>query len=310
MQHLLRFTFWLFLIACFFPFTRVLGIGTTTQPNALLLSVFPLLFIAGFRKAPIPIWMYTFVLFFALLIFLSSEISFFEVRDLFHYFSILLIAWASYKFLLWSDGIPYKIFRNVVFIWLGVGLIQFFVYPSFLSFTVTEMRSNQLMGRGITGLATEPTHYATIMGLFLVIYLLNGFYKKGWFLGFLLIFQIIVLARSATVVGVLALSFCILLVINLFFLSLRRLLSILMLFALLVVVGTGVRYALRDARIFRLMDVSLSSPKRLIEYDFSVNERVRHAVLPIVSLFDNKLLPGKFGTFNEYSDQVKSEGRY
>ncbi len=134
MKHekvILLFCGWIFLIFCFFPYVSIIGINTTTQPNALIFSIFPIVFIKS-NRLPKELFIFGVVFGFATLFLFISDLSFLSFRDWANYLSMFFVTFAAYNFLRYINGLPYKFFYSVVCIWLFVGLVQMFLYPSFL----------------------------------------------------------------------------------------------------------------------------------------------------------------------------------
>jgi hypothetical protein len=51
--------------------------------------------------------------------------------------------------------------------------------------------------------------------------------------------------------------------------------------------------------MYKIIEIAFSNPE-LILLDESINERLNHALFPIINLYDNNLLPRGFGNFNKY----------
>ena len=129
----------LFLIFCFFPYVKLLPLGTDSQPYALLLGM--ILLPLYLRKEIKPEFLaLLLVALFSAGIAIFSPWDFNTVRSFINYLSLFVVSFVTYHFLKKKGGLPYVFFRNVVYIWFGVGIIQLFIYPSFLSFFGSERR--------------------------------------------------------------------------------------------------------------------------------------------------------------------------
>lgn len=298
---------WLFLVFCFFPYVSVLGLSTTAQPNALLFSIFPIVFIRS-NELPKELYLFGVVFCFATLLLLFSDLSFLSFRDWANYLSLVFISLSTYKFLRYINGLPYKFFYAVVCIWLFVGIVQTFIYPSFLSFLVHQMRGAFLDGRGVTGLSSEPTYYGLMLGLFFVIYLINNYYERSKFLGFLILFQMFLLSRSTTVITLFLLALGVFIVSHR--INLKLILSVAVLSIIIPVFMALTINWYKELRIYKVSQIILDNPERILAADFSVSERVNHVVFPIVGMVENRFLPSGFGTFGKYLTEKKDSGQY
>lgn len=300
---------WLFLVFCFFPYLSFLGLNTTTQPNALFFSIFPIVFIRS-NDLPKELFLLGIVFCFATFILLLSDLSFLSFRDWANYLSLVLISLGAYKFLCYIDGLPYKFFYSVVCIWLFVGTIQTFLYPKFLSFLVHQMRGALSDGRGVTGLSTEPTYYGLMLGLFFVIYLINNWYDRSRFLGFLILFQLFFLSRSSTVIIIFAFALGLFVLILMLRLNLKLILSVSVLSIIISIFMIFTIDLYKESRIYKISQIVLDRPERILAADFSVSERVNHVVFPIVGMIENRFVPAGFGEFGKYLTEKKDSGEY
>lgn len=303
------FVGWLFLIFCFFPYVSLLGLNTSTQPNALFFSIF-LIFLIKPNRLPKELILFGIVLGFATLILLVSDLSFLSFRDWANYLSLVLITFGAYNFLCYINGLPYKFFYSVVGIWLLVGIIQMFVNPTFLSFLFHQARGALFDGRGVTGLSPEPTYYGLMLGLFFIVYLINKWYERSRFLGFLILFQMFYLSRSATVMAFFVLALGIFLFILMLRFNLKSIASFSAFFIIIAAFLILTADYYKELRIYQVSEIILEHPERLLATDYSVSERVNHILFPIVGMFENKFLPHGFGKFGKYLTEQKDSGRY
>lgn len=299
----------IFAFFCLCPYISVFGLQTTTQPNALLFSIFPLLMIKT-ERVPREIYVFSAVAIFATLVLLISDLSFLSLRDWANYISLVVISLASYKYLIYSKGLSYKFFYTIVVLWLAVGLIQTFVMPNFLSFLFSKMRGSLSGGRGVTGLSTEPTYYGLIMALFFVMYLINRWYKKSKILGVLILFQCLFLSKSSTAIAMMVMATGGLLVFQIFQLRLK---IIMFLGAGIVLVGLVIsqtKELYKGTRINEIVELVVSNPEIILAKDYSVAERVNHMVFPVISLYEAKLFPYGYGKFGDYLSEKRESGEY
>jgi hypothetical protein len=289
---------WIFLIFCFFPYLSFLGLNTTTQPNALAFSVFPIFFIKS-GVLPREVFIFGFVLIFSTFVLLLSDLNFLSFRDWANYLSLFFITFGVYKFLRYINGLPYKFFYSVVCIWLLVGAVQTFLYPRFLAFLVHQMRG-VATGRGVTGLSTEPTYYGLMLGLFFVVYLINNWHERSKFLGFLILVQIFFLAKSSTTIVVFITALGVFVLVLLMKLNWKVIFTVSALF----LAGSIFTYLTidlyRESRIYKISEIVLDRPERILAVDLSISERVNHVIFPVIGLVEGGGVPRGFGKFNNY----------
>lgn len=300
---------WLFLVFCFFPYVSFLGLNTTTQPNALFFSIFPIILIRS-KGLPKELFIFGIVFCFSTFILLLSDLSFLSFRDWANYLSLVFVSLGAYKFLRYINGLPYKFFYSVVCIWLFVGAIQMFLYPKFLSFLFHQMRGALLDGRGVTGLSTEPTYYGLMLGLFFVIYLVNNWYSRSKFLGFLILFQIFFLSKSTTVIAIFLIAAGLFILISMLRLKMKLIMSVVAISLLVSIFLASSTNLYKESRIYRISQIMRNHPEIILAIDFSVSERVNHVVFPVVGMVENLLLPAGFGNFGKYLTEKKDSKEY
>lgn len=302
-SYMKRFVVFAFLLSCFFPFLRVIPFNADNQPNAILLGVAVLLALRQMKMKREFVLLFGTLLFaFGCLLFSSPDsigLSLFLV-----YFNLFFIPYVSYLSLDYVNGIPYSFFKKIIWIWGGVGLIQRFVNPKFLTFLLYRSGENMLgTGRGITSLAVEPTYYGMICLILMMMVYMNFQSEakyKHWiaFLGV----QLVVFTMSTTCLLILIAS-------GICFAVYRLLLSenrIKILFVSIVIVG-GIYYVLStyvvtlDLRFANAVRKLLEEdPSNFIVMDESVNNRFMHAFYPIKGFFDNWGMPHGFAGYGNY----------
>lgn len=301
MRHekiIILFFGWIFIFFCFFPYLSFLGLNTTTQPNALIFSIFPVFFIKS-NVLPKEIFIFGIVFSFATFVLLLSDLNFFSFRDWANYLSLFFITLGTYKFLRYVNGVPYRFFYSVVCIWLFTGIVQTLLYPRFLSFLVHQMRG-VATGRGVTGVSTEPTYYGLMMGLFFVIYLINSWHKRSKFLGFLILFQIFFISKSSTTIVVIAAALSFFALILLMRINLKVILTVFALFVMTSIFTFLTIDLYKESRMYKISQIVVDRPERILAVDLSVSERVNHVIFPIVGLVEGWGLPRGFGKFHGY----------
>ncbi|MGI9179358.1 MAG: hypothetical protein ACR2H9_02420 [Longimicrobiaceae bacterium] len=296
-----------FIFFVFFPYAQLLPLQTDTQPYALLISILAVLAVR-IRRLPLEILLLLPVLLFSLPLALLGEASLTAVRSLGNYFSVFLIACASYVLLKAAGGFSVAAFKAIVVIWFAVGFIQTFFYADFLVFlTPRAVGTAGLFGRGVVGLSPEPTHYGTYCIFLLILTLLLARVKllsrrESAILAALLVVQITVFAQSAMTVLLLVLFAGLYVGINFF--SLRKLVTSLVVLALL---GGGLAAVLsrgwaplEATRVYSLLTRLFEDPMLVLMIDQSVNDRFFHIFFSFYGFFENFGLPHGYTAWTEH----------
>lgn len=288
---------------CFFPFLNILQLPIDSQPNALIIAIVVLIINPRFVLYKIPLNLILLFLIFciATIQLFSSEFIFESFTSYISYISLIIVPLAVYIVLVKQDGLSFKLFYRVVLIWSFVAVVQKFFLPEFLSFLQFRSSGSSLMGRGVTSLAPEPTYFGTVITLFLIIYFLNSFNKNSILLLWVLIIDLVFFSISSTVIAVILISTFIYYVIDFlrFKFSFKRIVILFFIFFLILLIGVFLESIEPDIRLFKIVGVVFSSPE-LILLDESINERLNHALFPVINLYDNYLLPGGYNNFDKY----------
>ena len=128
-----RFLIYLLIIFSILPYIQVLPLGTDSQPNALLVSMCLFPFCCSWKMNK-NLALLLLLAIISLIVLFISPLTFGSIRSLINYFSLFFITYVTYLALKRNNGIPYKLFSILVYIWFFVGTIQLLVYPSFMSF--------------------------------------------------------------------------------------------------------------------------------------------------------------------------------
>jgi hypothetical protein len=287
------------LFFCFFPYLDLLHLPTDTQPNALIFSL-PVFFFLIHKKIP-TYYLISFLLFIvAGLIFISSDFEFGSFLSFSNYFSVLVVPVTVFFVLKTINGLSYKFFSNCVYVWGVVGLIQKFLYPNFLNFLLS--RSSDILestGRGVVGLAPEPTYYGSIVILFFIIYLLNFYRKRDYFLIFILFIQLFVFAISTTAILVLGISVLIFLMLFLVRIKFKFFIYFIAILFLLIGTFSIIMSYYSGSRFYKLATIVISSPE-LVFFDQSISERFNAIYFSIGSLFENYGFPYGYNYYKIY----------
>lgn len=300
---------YLTIVFCLLPYLSILGFDTDTQPNALL-SSFALHFLIKKEKMPILIYYGYFILLVASVVLVISGFDTLNLKDWANYLSFALIISAVYLFLNYINGEYFLFFKSIIYLWLITGIIQFFVYPRFMTFLVYRTSGVLLGGRGITGLTPEPTYYGLTMLSFLVIYLMREWYKRDKYLGIIILFQILFLSRSSTAIMVLIFS---ILVYSLYLLFSLKLKTIFYISILLFTIVTTILYfksSFSSTRLYTVYLLLSQNPFLIISRDYSVSERINHVIFPFIGSAENIFIPRGFGVFGNYIIEKSQSNEY
>ena len=299
----------LLIVFCFFPFLNILRLPIDSQPNALVLS-FLILFI-NYRTIiyhlPTNLLYLIIIFLVATIVLFFSNYTFVTFTSYISYLSLCFIPLAVYISLKKINGLSFDFFKKVILIWGLVGLIQRIYNPEFLKFLQYRGNGSAMMGRGVNSLAPEPTYYGTVIALFIVIFVINNFFEKKniiWFI--LLLFQLFIFSISSTIIAVFFITSCIYVFVNLFRINFKNKFFYITFFisALLIIIFKNNFDFISSTRIYKIINIIYSRPE-LIMLDQSINERFNHAFFPIVSLYDNIMIPYGFGNFKNYiSDKI------
>ena len=297
----------LFLIFCFFPYLRILPFNIDSQPNALILSM--VIFILNFKgKITKSLGSLLLMLVSALPLMVISNLNMLGLKAFIPYFSLFFVSYATYQVLKNLGGIPYKLFKCVVFVWFIVGLIQSTIYPSFCE--VFLYRSDNLKmlatGRGVTSLAVEPTFYGMIcIFLFMINYLNFSECEQKKLIDLLLIIQIIFFSKSTTCFIIVILSVLMYGVFKLFVSKHKiRWLYLLLLCGGVVAFTFSFLLQHSEIRFAKALMYMVENPQTFVLMDVSVNIRFVHAVFPILGFIENGFMPHGLGVFNEYLNEL------
>lgn len=304
-----RFFVILFLFSCFFPYLRLLPLSTDHQPNAFLLGCLLLVVLRPKKMQWEFVLLFWGVLCGLICLFITSPNST-GISIFFVYLNLFLLPYISYISMSYIGGLPFSLFKTVVWIWGSVGFIQRFIYPKFLFFLLNRSPEEGLAhGRGGVGLAVEPTYYGMICLILMMILYLNFRNEKGCkFLMLFLIIQLVVFTMSTTcMLLIMGVSMCFAIYRILF--SKRRFQILL----ISIMFGVGIYYLLSiyittlDIRFANAIRQLLEDPSNFIIMDESVNGRFMHAFYPIKGFLDNWGMPHGFDGYESYLHKMSHD---
>lgn len=298
---------WYFFVLCPF-FSPLFRFPMDIQPWALIISF---LIIAINRKVKTCPYIYyvLFMTFIATGIFLLSLINLkttfsLVFRKYMNYISFLIVLAAGYNIFLEQDGPKESWIKPIILIWLFVGLLET-MFPTVSSLIMPGSRTTE--GRGVVGLAMEPSFYGYMAFFFFIIALQFENKKERVLYCFLSIIQIVLMAKSAVSIlyfFVFVLIWCLqnfgLRMIKNVKKAIITLLAIFMLVMLFLRFGSSIYNSFKNVRMVRLLFdlpklvMSFTSIKSLYAIDYSVAERLDSVLSAFKIFLNNVAIPVGF----------------
>lgn len=281
------------LFFCLFPYIQLVPFSSYTQPYGFLAAaVLAMLWpgtVPGLPKLDLVLLTYVAAL--GLVMFsieFAGTLDQREVGFLLSYLTPLVTTAACYAFIRRSSDLVRKCVIYAIFAWLGVGVLQYLISPTFLTFLITsnsELGSDIVAsGRGVIGLAPEPTHAAFhIILLGAVVTFLGG---PLW-VTLMALCSTLLVYRSASAILVIAIALLIWGGLRPFWRS-----WVLGAVILAALTARPLAQLLGDStRIGSLMLQLSEGGLRLLIEDYSTNIRLAGMVMPIYHEFENFLMP-------------------
>lgn len=273
----------------FFPYLRIVDIGSDNQPWAMLSSIL-LLCVYGIYKVRRELASLVLVVLLAIALFFLGPFSLDAVRSLYSYISFFVITVCAFELFKRSGGLSVRFLYFVIAAWFLVGFVQTFVNDTFLTSLLTRTAGGT--GRGIVGLAPEPTFYGIVCIFFLLIVMQMD--CKKTLLILLLLVQIIFFSKS---------SMCLLFLVFLAGLMLLSRFSVKQFILTLVALGGGyfiIVTFMANSRIYALLMLVISTPESILVKDASIADRFYAIYYALQGAFENILVPHGFGSFEQY----------
>lgn len=202
-------------------------------------------------------------------------------------------------------GFPRALFVAANLVWLLAGALQAALGPDVLS-AVVEVRTT--VGRGVTGLAPEPTFFGMVLLFLSWILLVESNYRPGrwvWLLIAVNFVYIVIAAKSA-----MALLFVLLLLGGYGLFSIGRIGTLLLAAGALAAMIAAVpllNEQFPQWRAFHLLVKLAEDPLLAIRADASLNERVAHLAYSLYGVVANSGIPGGFNTFAEMNGAARAQ---
>ena len=290
-----------FMLSVTFPFVQLVPLESYTQPYALVLGATILLLRhrSTFRAMPFrDRWALTGLALLGLVLFLITCFPYTDAQELkylLNYLAPFLLTPAVLAALRARPRLCYRIIAVSVTIWVFVASVQTLVDPRFMTPLIgswSDVAEGVVeTGRGVLGLAPEPTHHAfhmLIVGASLMVL------RRSAGLATLCIADALLLARSAS--AVMALGFG---TAALVMRKPARLAVCVVLMIVLWYLGSGTAESWAEevpvieggSRILSLLVTFLSNPADFITLDYSVNARIGGAAASFAEIFHSYFLP-------------------
>lgn len=213
-----------------------------------------------------------------------------EYKYLLSYLSPLLVTIPLLRYVEHAPATAVRLLRLSILIWIVIALIQKFLDSTFLGFLVGPWGESALdivqSGRGVLGLAPEPTHHAFhILLLAASLAILDANRRSRWVLIFCGVDAIFLAASSSAllVVGIAV-------ILWLFFYRQRW-------FVVAGLLGAAAWefadqfFMNSEYRIGQLISAVLADPSSLLTVDYSMNMRLGGMLAVIMEVFHNLFLP-------------------
>lgn len=298
----------LFLLFVFFPYVQLLPIGSYTQPYAYILAV-PIFLGFVFYYGRIP--GYDSLLIFGLAAVglalivgnITEKVSLTEFRYLLAYLVPTFLVPAFFFILQFRKQLFINALRAAIIVWFVIATAQYFFDSSFLMFLVGEWGSHadniRASGRGVLGLAPEPTHHGfhiLIMGAALLVMDRSNLSR---FCGLLVILSAVFLASSSSSLLCLIFGCGVLLLIKHPIIA-SMLLGFGVVF-LFVSQGLDLGVASTNSRLLSLVGMFVQDPFGFLALDYSANIRLGGLYAVLTHSFTAGLLPFGIG-HNEWME--------
>ena len=290
----------LLLLLIAFPYLQLIQLASYTQPYALILGavIFPLVaWSVLFRLNRTDQVALVGIALTGTIIFLMTCYPYKnpqEYKYLISFVSPLLLTLSILFYLRKYRATAVALLRFAICIWLITALVQKLFNPNFLVFLIGQWGEHALniveSGRGVLGLAPEPTHHAFHILLLAACLALIDTQKRSRWLIILCVIDAVALAASASAILVIGMAA----VIWSIFYRQRwiLLLSILM----LVVIVFGAEFVDKifihnNSRVAQLISVVATEPMGFLTLDYSMNVRLGGMAAIIYTTLNNVLVP-------------------
>ena len=308
----MKFLLYLFVLFCFFPYIDIFRLGTDTQPNALIVGLLLLTVIRNKRINLPLILLWTVFLMSIFLIFYNNVSFFIYLKNTFNYLSPALVATTTYLILdHLKFKLHFKVFIGIISVYAIVGLIQLYLFPTFLNSLVNGAGRGTLVGgRGVVSLFSEPAFYGTTCLFFLTYSLLVYNKRQNKWATVILLFQLIFLSRSATAIAIFLFGFGIFTLVQILKFKLSYVLSTVFFLLLMMPVVLHYQNKIESTRAGGLAKTFIENPLLITQIDGSVGIRFTGTVAPFLSMRHHYMKPQGLGYYIEFLRDFRRKRMY
>lgn len=292
-----KFIIVLFYIFTFFPYLKIIDLGTDTQINAFFISIV-IVFIYGFEiKIPKEIKLLFLIMYISIIIGLFGMINFNFFRRVFNYITLFFVSFATYIVMNGQEEEKVeKYIKICINIWLVVGILQEITNQKFLTFLISGARTSAT--RGVLSLAPEPTYYGTMCIFFI---LLSIRFRKNRNLYIInCIVQIVFLAKSTMctlILGLMLMIYGISKINKPYFIFIA-----VAVFLTSIVTYNTIEEYMPNSRLYSIIK-ELDNPMDLLVEDASINQRVGHIYYSLKGSIENLGLPNGYNKWIKYIEE-------
>lgn len=301
----------IFFLFCFFPYLDIFGLGTDTQPNALLIGAVLLLGIKDVKiNTPLILLWVLFLL--SILLIFKNNLSFVQyLKNTFNYLGPALVGTATYVILTKFDyRITFRFFLIVNLIYLFAAFMQMYVDGDFGSILINQSRGIKLHGRGVISLTPEPAFYGSLCLFFLSFSLINFSKKENLLLVPLILIQLLVFSQSATGLAIFSISLVAFTIIQICRLKIGYILYASLLLTILIPVYNSQIEKLEETRMGKIVADFVQDPLKICKVDASVGVRFSGAVTPYLAAKHHYMMPMGLGYYKEFLRNLYTQGKY
>jgi len=308
----MRLIYYIFILFCFFPYIDIIGLGTDTQPNALIASLV-ILFAIPNKKLNTPMLLLWLLFLMSLVLAVFSNLSGFDtLKNILNYLSPALLCLAVYNlFLKTQFRVSFWFFMAVLLVYFSVGFVQMYIDPGFLSGVVNEGgRGSFLAGRGVVSLCPEPAFYGSMCLFFMVFGLLNFTRKQNLIIAPLLLVQLILFSQSATAIFIFLAAVTGFIIVQIIKLRPLYLIGSITLLLAASTVINSVRQEADNNRAAGLISEFINNPLLISQVDISAGVRISSSLAPFLSAKHNGLFPMGMGNYKAFVKELYLSGDY
>jgi len=294
-----------------FPYLSILQTPFDTQPFALIFSIIIFSIFLISKKDdlsfPFPLMVLFIIFLYALGIYFIHSDSYYGMRSLAGYASVFFITLASYKTFKY---ISLKIYFFSISMWLFFGTVQLLFKKTFGSWLVPRMSTS--IGRGVSSLSTEPSHYATFCIFLLILneifYRIKKYNNRLYLIIIaMLVFQMIISLSGLGLLFLVVFSFAKCISVIIFDRSKKwYTIFIITIFSIFVILSLLYLPILQNTRVSTLFIKATNNPIALLFSDQSIADRASHILLSFYSLFYSYGFGLGLGTWGDYAHLLAS----